>query len=119
MDQLSFASLDFAAKKKRTKRDVFLAEMAAVVPWGALEAVIEPHYEVDPVSWTPDLLGRRSSRCRSEEHPTHLSSAVRWSSWRVPAGRRRSFAASSGRPHNRSATGSPGLTVTRAAAPTA
>ena len=27
MDQLSFASLEFAAKKKRTKRDVFLAEM--------------------------------------------------------------------------------------------
>ena len=44
MDQLSFASLDFAAKKKRTKRDVFLAEMAAVVPWDALEAVIERHY---------------------------------------------------------------------------
>ena len=34
MDQLSFASLDYAAKKKRTKRDVFLAEMAAVVPLG-------------------------------------------------------------------------------------
>ena len=44
MDQLSFASLDYAAKKKRTKRDVFLGEMAAVVPWVALEAVIEPHY---------------------------------------------------------------------------
>ena len=44
MDQLSFASLDFAAKKKRTKRDVFLAEMASVVPWGALEALIEPYY---------------------------------------------------------------------------
>ena len=44
MDQLSFASLDFAAKKKRTKRDVFLAEMGQIVPWGALEAVIEPHY---------------------------------------------------------------------------
>ncbi len=43
-DQLSFASLDFAAKKKRTKRDVFLAEMSAVVPWRALEALIEPHY---------------------------------------------------------------------------
>jgi transposase, IS5 family len=43
-DQLSFASLDFAAKKKRTKRDVFLAEMAAVVPWDALEALIDPHY---------------------------------------------------------------------------
>ena len=44
MDQLSFASLDFAAKKKRTKRDVFLAEMSAVVPWGVLAALIEPHY---------------------------------------------------------------------------
>ena len=43
-EQLSFASLDFAAKKKRTKRDVFLAEMAAVVPWSVLEALIEPHY---------------------------------------------------------------------------
>ena len=31
--QLSFTSLDFAGKKKRTKRDVFLAEMAAVIPW--------------------------------------------------------------------------------------
>lgn len=44
MDQLSFASLDFAGKKKVTKRDVFLAEMAAVVPWAKLQAVIEPHY---------------------------------------------------------------------------
>jgi len=44
MDQLSFATLDFAGKKKRTKRDVFLGEMAAVVPWSVLEAVIAPHY---------------------------------------------------------------------------
>jgi hypothetical protein len=28
--KLSFASLDYAVKKMRTKRDVFLAEMAAV-----------------------------------------------------------------------------------------
>ena len=42
--QISFASLDFAGKKKRTKRDVFLAEMAAVVPWSILEALIDPHY---------------------------------------------------------------------------
>ena len=42
--QLSFASLDFTSKKKRTKRDVFLAEMAAVVPWPMLEAIIEPYY---------------------------------------------------------------------------
>jgi len=43
-DQLSFASLDFAAKKKRTKRDVFLFEMSTVVPWAKLKALIEPHY---------------------------------------------------------------------------
>ena len=40
-DQLSFASLDFAAKKKRTKRDAFLAEMAAVLPWAKLGALIQ------------------------------------------------------------------------------
>ena len=36
--QLSFATLDYAGKKKRTKRDVFLAEMAlggAVVSAGS------------------------------------------------------------------------------------
>jgi IS5 family transposase len=44
LDQLSFASLDFAVKKKRTKRDVFLSEMAATVPWAKLVSLIEPHY---------------------------------------------------------------------------
>jgi transposase, IS5 family len=44
MGQLSFASLDYAAKKKRTRREAFLAEMDAVVPWSRLEAVIAPHY---------------------------------------------------------------------------
>ena len=44
MGQLSFASLDYAAKKKRTKREVFLSEMDPVVPWSKLEAVIEAHY---------------------------------------------------------------------------
>jgi hypothetical protein len=29
----------YAGKKKRTKRDVFLAEMAATVPWFVLQAV--------------------------------------------------------------------------------
>jgi hypothetical protein len=41
---ISFATLDHAGKKKRTKRDVFLAQMAAAVPWSVLEAVIAPHY---------------------------------------------------------------------------
>ena len=38
--QLSFATLYYAGKKKRTKRDVFLAEMAAALPWSVPEAVI-------------------------------------------------------------------------------
>jgi hypothetical protein len=41
--QLSFATLDYVGKKKRTKGDVFLAEMTAM-PWSVLEAVIAPHY---------------------------------------------------------------------------
>lgn len=44
MKQQSFSSLEQAQKKKRTKRDVFLDEMDAVVPWARLEALISPHY---------------------------------------------------------------------------
>jgi len=44
MVQRSFASLDYVHKKKRTKRDIFLGEMEAVVPWERLEALIAPHY---------------------------------------------------------------------------
>jgi IS5 family transposase len=34
----------FEGKKKQTRRERFLAEMEAVVPWSELLAVIEPHY---------------------------------------------------------------------------
>jgi len=44
MKQTTFASLSYAAKKKRTRREVFLGEMEKVVPWRALEALIEPYY---------------------------------------------------------------------------
>lgn len=44
MKQATFASLSFDAKKKRTRREVFLGDMDRVVPWAALEALIEPHY---------------------------------------------------------------------------
>jgi IS5 family transposase len=36
--------MNFAAKKKTTRREQFLAEMDQVVPWTALDALIEPHY---------------------------------------------------------------------------
>jgi len=44
MKQTTFASLAYAGKKKRTRREKFLAEMEAVVPWARLTALIEPHY---------------------------------------------------------------------------
>ncbi len=42
--QPSFAKVEFLAKKKVTRREKFLAEMEAVVPWARLIALIEPHY---------------------------------------------------------------------------
>jgi transposase, IS5 family len=44
MNQRSFASAEFALKKKRTRREKFLAEMERVVPWTRLIGVIEPLY---------------------------------------------------------------------------
>ncbi len=42
--QMTFAALAQATKKKVTRREKFLAEMEAVVPWARLLALIEPHY---------------------------------------------------------------------------
>ena len=44
MKQTGFASAEYAGKKKTTRRERFLGEMNAVVPWSRLEALIEPHY---------------------------------------------------------------------------
>lgn len=44
MSQRSFASAEYALKKKRTRREQFLAEMERIVPWGRLEAAIAPSY---------------------------------------------------------------------------
>lgn len=41
---MSFGDSEYAGKKKRTRREVFLAEMNKVVPWKALLALIEPAY---------------------------------------------------------------------------
>ena len=42
--QTTFAHAEFAAKKKTTRREKFLARMEEVIPWAELRAVIEPHY---------------------------------------------------------------------------
>lgn len=44
MKQLSFSDAEYVGKRKRTRREVFLAEMHRAVPWPQLEALIEPHY---------------------------------------------------------------------------
>ncbi len=43
-EQRTFGSMAWSHKGKVTRRERFLAEMAAVIPWGRLIAVIEPHY---------------------------------------------------------------------------
>jgi len=42
--QLSFGDAEGLGGRKRTRREVFLAEMDQVVPWKALLALIDPHY---------------------------------------------------------------------------
>lgn len=42
--QTTFAHAEFAAKKKTTRREKFLARMEEVIPWSQLLAVIAPHY---------------------------------------------------------------------------
>ena len=43
-ERVSFASLAFENKKKKTRREKFLEEMDRVIPWGTLLKVIEKHY---------------------------------------------------------------------------
>jgi IS5 family transposase len=43
---MSFGDAEYAAKKKTTRREVFLAEMDKVVPWDSLLKVIAPFYPV-------------------------------------------------------------------------
>jgi IS5 family transposase len=42
--QRTFAGLAWSEKKKVTRREQFLAEMNAVIPWAELVALVAPHY---------------------------------------------------------------------------
>jgi IS5 family transposase len=57
--QPSFAHAEFAAKKKVTRREKFLARMEEVIPWQALLAVIEPFYPQGKRGRPPIGLERR------------------------------------------------------------
>lgn len=43
-EQRTFMSVVYASKRKTTRRERFLHEMDAVVPWTQLEALVAPHY---------------------------------------------------------------------------
>ena len=44
MEQSTFADLEHDSKKRRTRREVFLDKMDALIPWERLEGRIEPLY---------------------------------------------------------------------------
>jgi IS5 family transposase len=44
MKNLTFASLAYENKKRKTRREVFLEEMEKVIPWTAIIQIIEPVY---------------------------------------------------------------------------
>ena len=46
MSQISFSDAEYAGKRKKTRREVFLGGMDVVVPWKALLGLMEPHYPV-------------------------------------------------------------------------
>ena len=56
MQQTTFASVAWEKKGKVTRRERFLAEMDAVIPWSRLPAVIELYYPGRPAT------GRSRSR---------------------------------------------------------
>lgn len=40
--QAGFSDLEYASKRKQTRRDWFLAQLEAVTPWSTLAAAIAP-----------------------------------------------------------------------------
>jgi IS5 family transposase len=52
MKQTSFAQAEFAAKKKTTRRERFLAEKKKTVPWSRRLKALSPYYY-------PDSRGKR------------------------------------------------------------
>ena len=44
MNQLTFGDAEYLGKRKRTRREIFLAEMEQVIPWETLLGLIDPVY---------------------------------------------------------------------------
>jgi hypothetical protein len=72
---------------------------------------------VDLVSWTPDVLGNRSPRCRNETDYMRLSSGSRWLNWCEQGAARSHWPRSSSLRHRQSAIGSSRPIAMRAGGP--
>ena len=44
MEQPTFADLEYAQKKRKTRREKFLERMDALLPWAEMDARIAPYY---------------------------------------------------------------------------
>jgi transposase, IS5 family len=44
MDQLSFSESEYAQKKKKTRREIFLEKMDRLIPWNQLDKAIRRYY---------------------------------------------------------------------------
>ena len=71
-EQRTFASEAWASKKRVTKREQFLAEMNAVIPWTQLVALITPHYPT-PGRGRPPMPLERMLRIYFLQHWFNLS----------------------------------------------
>ncbi len=68
--QANFSDLEYAGKKRVTRRDRFLREIEAVTPWLALVAEIEPFYPKGEGRGRPPIGVHRMLRMYSEMHQT-------------------------------------------------
>ena len=44
MSQLSFSEAEYVGKRKKTRREKFLAKMERAVPWKVFADLVDPHY---------------------------------------------------------------------------
>ena len=53
MSQLTFAEAEYQNKKRKTRREIFLEKMDAIIPWKRLENRAAKHYPKDEMGRPP------------------------------------------------------------------
>lgn len=73
MRQQTFAEIGFEHYRKKTRRDIFLAEMDEIIPWQELSAAIEPFYPKTQGAGRPPIGVERMLRIHFLQHWFNLS----------------------------------------------